>query len=486
MTAVKKLSDTDATGEFILPESFRLKSEELKKEQESIVEEIQKVKAEPVIRKTDESTRVFNLRQETMTAKIKELEMRRIRTEKELHAILRQKNSTLHDDLKKATLILVAETKKIAPLEKEIESGVSKISNLKNEMQQLFDSTSSEHKKNTQAIGEQAKEINQLGVIIKETLSFLDQNFRHLTSSIEQMSIEKISLASAVESLKMEIHAKQNILKNFEQKQHELAQIESKIKIMQEKLPELKEQESRAFNLREEIPLLEKEKDNLYVSIQSAIQERNEMMNGLARMEINLKQMEDQLISKRESLLSVEKEIIDAKKRLDSSRDNAFELNCQMHLDQQALARVKAEIAQFDALKASSQKLQDESFSFYQEKKEFYVRELQALEDSQKSKMAQFSAELEAKKLQWSEEFKNYTQEREKELKQKFELMEQEDLDDIRKRKNDLCLAVNEIVKKQLTREGFIAQNQKEEDAKKEVEGLFDRFFGKTNRWKLW
>lgn len=486
MTAAKKLSDSDATGDFVLPESFRVKSEELKKEQESIVQEIEKVKAEPVVRKTDESTRVFNLRQETMTAKIKELEMRRIRTEKELHAILRQKNSTLHEDLKKATLILVEETKKIAPLEKEIESGVSKISHLRNEMQLLFESTSGEHKKNSQAIGEQTKEINHLGVIIKETLSFLDQNFRHLTSSIEQMSVEKISLASAVESLKWDIQGKQNILKAFEQKQQELTLVEGKIKILQEKLPELKEQESRAFNLREEIPFLVKERDTLHVSIQSAIQEKNEIINVQVRMELNLKQMEDQLSSKREALLTVEKEIIDAKKRLDSCRDDAFNLTGQMQLDQQTLARVKAEVAQFESTKSSCQKLQDESFSFYKEKKEFYARELQVLEDAQKSKIAQLSAEFEAKKLQWNEEFKIFTQEREKELKQKFELMEQEDLEDIRKRKSELCQAVTEVVKKQLTREGFIAQDQKEEDAKKDVEGIFDRFFGKTNRWKLW
>jgi hypothetical protein len=300
------------------------------------------------------------------------------------------------------------------------------------------------------------------------------------------MSVEKISLASAVESLKWDIQGKQNILKAFEQKQQELTQVEGKIKILQEKLPELKEQESRAFNLREEIPFLVKERDTLHVSIQSAIQEKNEIINVQARMELNLKQMEDQLSSKREALLTVEKEIIDAKKRLDSCRDDAFNLTGQMQLDQQTLARVKAEVAQFESTKSSSQKLQDESFSFYKEKKEFYARELQVLEDAQKSKIAQLSAEFEAKKLQWNEEFKIFTQEREKELKQKFELMEQEDLDEIRKRKSELCQAVTEVVKKQLTREGFIAQDQKEEDAKKDVEGIFDRFFGKTNRWKLW
>jgi hypothetical protein len=130
MTALlKKNADPDATAEFVLPESFRKAAQELKTEQQVVTQELEKAKAEPVVRQTDESTRVFNLRQHQVVSKIKELELRKAKAEKELNALLQQKNSKLHDDLKKVTDVLVNETKKIAPFEKELKNGMSKISN---------------------------------------------------------------------------------------------------------------------------------------------------------------------------------------------------------------------------------------------------------------------------------------------------------------------------------------------------------------------
>ena len=113
MSALLKMSDQDKTAEIEVPESILKSAQKLKKEQQDISHELDKVKSEEVVRKTDESTKVFNLRQHTAAEKVRELELRKLKAERELNALLQQKNSKLHEDLKKATDVLLIETKKI-------------------------------------------------------------------------------------------------------------------------------------------------------------------------------------------------------------------------------------------------------------------------------------------------------------------------------------------------------------------------------------
>jgi len=68
----------------------------------------------------------------------------------------------------------------------------------------------------------------------------------------------------------------------------------------------------------------------------------------------------------------------------------------------------------------------------------------------------------------------------------KLESIDHEDVELIKKKKAEFSVGVVEIIKHQVTREGFASIEQKTTDAKKDLEHYFDSFFGSTSRWRFW
>ena len=487
MTALlKKNADPNATDEFVLPESFKKAAQELKTEQQMVTQELEKAKAEAVVRKTDESTRVFNLRQHQVVSKIKELEQRKAKAERELNALLQQKNSKLHDDLKKVTDVLVNETRKIAPFEKELENGMSKISNLKNEMQQFFESSLDERKKSSHFIEDQTREIHQLGELVKGTMSVLEKDLHRMNLDIDKLSMEKIEIISSLGRLKEEVFAKESVLRTCELKREELQQIESTIALHQKELPAFHEARAKYEGLLIEMGEIKNKQNEINSEIQLAMQEKIEILGQNNRMESTLSQIGDQLSSRKEALSLIEKEILDAKKRLESIREEEFDLKGSYQLAVSHLSKISTEIAQSEGLRSASLLLQKESYEFYKAKKETYSRELELLEFAHQAKISQLDSEFQSKKLQWESEFKSFCEGKENDFKFHLEALDAEDLEEIKRKKSELLFQVVEVVVKQSLKEGFSSVEQKSNEARKEVETIFDKVFGKTNRWRPW
>lgn len=487
MTALlKKNADPNATDEFVLPESFKKAAQELKTEQQMVTQELEKAKAESVVRKTDESTRVFNLRQHQVVSKIKELEQRKARAEKELNALLQQKNSKLHDDLKKVTDVLVNETRKIAPFEKELENGMSKISNLKNEMQQFFESSLDERKKSSHFIEDQTREIQQLGELVKGTMSVLEKDLHRMNLDIDKLSMEKIEIISSLGRLKEEVFAKESVLRTCELKREELQQIESTIALHSKELPAFHEARAKYESLLIEMGEIRNKKNEINAEIQVAIQEKIEILGQNNRMELTLAQIGDQLSSRKEALSLIEKEILDAKKRLESTREEEFDLKGAYQLEVSHLSKISTEIAQSEGIRSAALLLQKESYEFYKTKKETYTRELELLEFAHQAKISQLDSEFQSKKLQWESEFKSFCEGKENDFKFHLEALDAEDLEEIKRKKSEILIQVVEVVVKQCLKEGFSSVEQKSNEARKEVETIFDKVFGKTNRWRPW
>jgi hypothetical protein len=486
MSTAKKLTDADTTTEFELPENFRKVAKELKQEQKTVNQEIDKVKAEANTRKTDESTRVFNLRQEQMLDKIKELEDKKETIEKELNIILQQKNSRLHEDLKKVAQVLVFETRKIAPLEKEIESGMSKISNLKNEMQHLFESSVEERKKNSIVIEDQNKEIHQIGSLIHKTLSVFENDFRHITLDVEKLSMEKIDLFGKVTKLNEQISIKESVIKVLEDKQWQLKQLETSISSLEDKLPDLLASQAKLLVIKDEISFFSKQRDELSLWVLNAEQEKVELQNERSRTEQLKQQAHEQLMSKKEMLLSAEKEILEAKKRVEILKSDEFELTRYLQQEQMKLAKIQAETSHFEGMKSAANLLHEESLEHFKEKKEYYNKEIEILSETNKLKILQLDAEFEKKKLQWDQEFNDYTSKKESEFLIKFQADEKQHYDEMRKKKNELIAQVLQVFEGQFNQEGFSSKEQKKDDAKKEITAVMDYFFGKTSKWKIW
>jgi hypothetical protein len=487
MTALlRKNTDLDATAEIIIPESLKKAAQQLKSEQQIVTKKIEEAKAEPIVRQNDESTKVFNLRQQQVVVKIKELEQRKVRAEKELAALLNQKNIKLHDDLKKATDILVNETKKIAPLEKQLETGMSKISNLKNEMQFFFESNLNERKNNSHYIEDQTREIRQLGELVQGTMNVLKKDLHEMILNVEKLSMEKIDIHSSIARLKEEVLAKESVIRTCELKREELFQIESRIAQHQKDLPHILETKSNHDSLLVEIEQLENKQTELKSEIQTAIQEKTEILAQHARLEFKLSQTGDLLSLRKDALSLIEKEILDAKKRLESIREEDFELRRTYQQDLVNLSKISSEIAQSEGLRSAAMLLQEESFDFYKIKKEVYSREIELLEVSHRDRVSQLDSEFKSKKLQWESEFKVFCEGKENDFKFHLESIDAEHLEDIKKKKSELLFHIADIVVKQSLNENFTSAAQKSDEAKKEVVAVFDKIFGVTNRWRAW
>ncbi len=487
MTALlKRNGDPEATDEFILPESFKKATAELKAEKETINKELEEAKSEPVVRKVDESTKMFNLRQVQMEEKINQLEQKKIKAEKELHVLLGMKNSKLHEDLRKVATVLLTETKKIAPLEKDIETSVAKIINLKNEIQQFFESNLEEKKKNSGHIEDQTREVHQLGVLVRESMMVLEKDLHQLVLDIEKLSMEKIDIHSSLGKVKEELFEKETAVRLLDQRRSELHQIESSIHSYHEQLAEMKEFMARFHSLQEQMPELKKRQDEYSIQIQMKNQQLMELEGKLSRQEMVLKHTEDQVMAKKAMISLVEKEALDGHKSIESLRKVEFEVKQDIQHEQLKLEKTKTELAHFQAMRGAALKLHDDSFDFYKMKKEVYARELSLLEEAHHSKLAQLDAEFEARKVKWESEFRVYCDEKQSELMSKLESMDHDDLEAIKKKKNEFSLGIVDILKHQVTKEGFTSVEQKTMDAKKELEHYFDSFFGSTNRWKWW
>jgi hypothetical protein len=485
MSALRKVSDSDITTEIILPDSIKKAAEVLKSEQQKLGQEIDQVKSEAV-RKVDESTRVFNLRQAELLGKIKELELKKAQIEKELNIIMRQKNSKLHEELKKVTLVLVDEIKKISPLEKDLESGMAKISNLKNEMQILFESSIDERKRNSKIIDDQKKELQQIGVLIKDTSTVIEKDLRGLVRDIESISREKMELMESVSRLKADIANFERTLETYPQKKAEFYQIESALAAHQSKLVEIKETELKLNSLKEALTQHKKEQDEIHFSIKTAQEERSNIINNNSKQELELKHLENQTLKAKEVLLGVEREIIEAKKNLDLVRNEQLDMQRKYQSEQSSLERLKTEIAQSEGVKAACLKLQEDAHSFYEEKKAFYARELELVEEKNKARITELDISFEKKKLEWEIDFKRFTEEKEKLHQESLDAMKKDWFEDIKRRKQEISNQITEIVKKQLSRSDFASTEQRVKEVKQDVDAIFDRSVGKTSRWKLW
>lgn len=459
--------------------------EVLAHEQKLLDAEIEKVKSQSTVRKQDENTRVFNLRQIEMTTKIKELEVKKMRTENELNKLMLLKNSTLHEDIKKATIYLLNETKKIAPLEQNLTIGMNKISNLKNEMQLIFEASLNERMRNSKALEDQTKDLNDIGALIKNTMEKLENSYDKIGHELEKLMQEKIELVKKNLQIKEEIIVKETIAKDLTKKQDKVAALESTIKNFEEKILELTLEKQKFDHLAQDFQILNDQFIDIKRSIEIAQSERNETLHNTSRMELALQQLEDQVKTKKEGLALLEKEFCDSRKRVETIKYEEIDLMKHYQGELNSLNKIKAENAQVEALKKSTQEQQKEAECVFQEKKDIFKREYALMEREYQAKDSELESALQVKKSNWDEEFKTFCENRKNELQQNLDQMNNEDLTKIKERRSEFLKEVLGIMKNQFKQEGFLSSDERAENVRMQTEAAFDQFFGKTNRWKL-
>jgi hypothetical protein len=231
---------------------------------------------------------------------------------------------------------------------------------------------------------------------------------------------------------------------------------------------------------------IKNKKNEFNSEIELAIQDKMMIIAQNTRMELTLSQISAQLSSKKETLSLIEREIVDAKKRLESTRTEEFDLKSTYKNELSHLSEISTEIAQSEGIRSAALLLQKETYDFYKIKKETFTRELELLEVAHQAKISQLGSEFQSKKLQWESEFKSFCEGKENDFKFHLEALDSEDLEEIKRKKSELLFQVVELVVKQSLKEGFSSLEQKSNEARKEVETIFNKVFGKTNRWGPW
>ncbi len=481
-----KLSDENKTDEFVLPEGFQKKREELKSEKQNIDRELDQVKSQAIVRKQDESTQVFNLREQQMTAKVKELEAKRLRTEKELNLLIQQKNSMLHDHLRKVTEVLVNEAKKIVPLEKDLESGVTKLFNIRNEMQQIFEQNIDDRKKNASFLEDQAKDIQVIHSFVKDTTSLLQKDFHQITSELEKLNREKMELMSQLSGLKDKISSQIGVIKLLEDKEARVKEIDNSLKVFTDKAHQIAEAEMTLGQLKSENEKLLSQKVELQKEISKLDFSRSDLHSSVSKMELTLRGLDEEIQSKRDDLLRLDRTMLDVKMRVEDIRNEEFDLLKNLRVQQNVQSHLMTDIAHLEGAKSAAMKMQDESLHFLREKKDFYEREMQLLEQSHQDKIARLDAEMVTKKMEWDQEFKAFSESKEKELEKRLAELEEMDLQELRKKQKDIASDIIDVFKKIQSKEGFSTVEQKMDEAKKDLNSVFEKHMGSLQRWKFW
>lgn len=483
---MKKLSDADKTTEVEIPESIKQSAQKIKKEHDEIHHELEKAKSEEVIRKTDESTKVFNLRQHMAIEKIKELEQRKVKAERELNALMQQKNSKLHEELKKVTDVLVCETKKIMPLEKEFELRLSKISNLKTEMQHFFESSLDERKKNSHFIENQTKEINQVGSLVKETLIILQKDVHQVSAELEKLTQQKLELLSYLAQLKEEVFLKEGILRLCENKRNETTHLEAEIEGLKLKLSDLRELGLKHGQLQSDILLLQSQLQDSKIKVESSLQEMNEVKSQKIKLQLGLEQLEHEFESRRGHLTLLEKDILNQRISIENLKDEEANINQAIKEKQIEFSKIQAETFQSTAQKEAYLKMLEEVGQFYNQKKDVYLREMELLDQNFESRRLQCEAEFEMKKASWDSEFKKFTEQRESEQKLRLLQLEQLEKEEVGRKRAEFYSLVMECFKRQFEKDDFVSLDQKIHCMKKDLESVFERFFGRQGSKKFW
>ncbi len=512
-TALKhsSLSQEDKTDEFELPPLKKdpaknmapapaaapvvHKVQVLKSETKTINAEIEVAKSEAV-RKVDESTRVFNLRQMQLVQKIKDLEVKKIYAEKEIRKIIDQKNTTLHEDL----------TKTSQHMEKEFETGMGKISNLRNELQNLIEQLSADRKKNYEALSSQGSEIEKVHRTLQSCQDFMLREYNALSTQLRPLMQEKVDLEKTYLNLKSDFSKLETEFKLVETKKFtaevdwsELTKkIESQALVEKEnkslietlagQVESYKEEINRYHNdLRE----LNHKKEILEAQIVQTQESHDAIQKNGEHLKWSLVTLTEQHDQKKNALQRQDAEVIEIKHRLEEHRAKEMDLIKSCSNYQSTLQHLQSEVSAMELSRASAFKLQEDALHFLNERKDFYNKHVQDLEYIHKVKMGQLELEHENEKINWDSSFKAFEEEKKVELEAKLEEHTVKYHAHLKETQSEVMDDMVKVIKRHLTRTVFESGQQRAELAEEELGPILRNYFNQSatlqhKPWKQW
>jgi hypothetical protein len=90
------------------------------------------------------------------------------------------------------------------------------------------------------------------------------------------------------------------------------------------------------------------------------------------------------------------------------------------------------------------------------------------------------------RKVQWELDFSKQCEQRESDQKLNLIKLEQHDIEEVRRKRSEFLSLTLEVLKKQLANDEFVSKDQKIQGTQRDLENVFDRFFGKIVSKKFW
>lgn len=460
MTSVLK-KESSVLDEFEIPEHLGSLVEDLKKEQTVLKDEIDKARAKPVVRKVDESTRVFNLRQHQMELKLAELEEKKVKSEKELQQILQEKNSSLHADLRKLAQYLLQETRKI-------DAKMSSVLTLKNELQRFFEQGLEERKKTHSEITEQTLLIRETGELVRASTKKLREEFDRSTQALSGIQKEILEERRKLALVREETHGltlkKEELQKINETITHRKLDAEALTKVS----TELQLARSQWTTTLEDKAKVTQEVDRLQHELLTHCE-------TLERLKLEERNLSEAIQGKRNLLSRIEEDAAHARKTLEEKRTQIEASGEELRTEKTKLLEIQRETTTLIGKRQGLEASIEESQRLYETREELHG-----------SRIAEKEAQWELRKTQWEVEFQQYCDSRKADLARDLTLQDKEDQDRIRKKKKELLTGIVQSAAFILGSPDFASTEERTLRIKKDAEASFDEVFGKTRRWRLW
>jgi chromosome segregation ATPase len=295
-----------------------------------------------------------------------------------------------------------------------------------------------------------------------------------------------MAMMSELSSLKDKISSQIGVIKLLEEKEARVKEIEVSLRIYSDKTHQIAEAETVLAGLKNDYDKLQAQKLEIQKEISKSDFSRADLHSSISRMELTVKGLDQEILAKRDDLLSIDRTTLDVKMRVEDIRNEEFDLLKSIKVQQNVHSNLMTEIARLEGAKTAALKMQDESLHFLKEKKEFYEREMALLEEGHKNKVARLDAEMVSKKIEWEQEFRVFSESKEKELEKRLAELEEMDLQELRKKQKDIASDIIDVFKKIQSKEGFSTIEQKMDEAKKDLNSVFEKHMGSLQRWKFW
>jgi hypothetical protein len=315
----------------------------------------------------------------------------------------------------------------------------------------------------------------------------LNKDFHLLSNELEKLYRERLDLMDKLAMLKDQISGQTSILKLLDEKEEQLKRVEETLHAYSEKTVEMAQNQFHCEYLKEQVIKLKEDKEELLKFNHKSKNKKEELSCSLTKLEIILRHLEQGIDGRKKELQSLDKNYLDTKNKVETMRNEEFEMLKTLNHYQTSLGEMLKETAFLEASKIHAYKMQEESLKFLEERKVFYRHESELIEENYRSNNLKLEAEFQIKKLEWEKDYSSFIEHKESELNLRLDEFRCAEENKIQKKRNALTSGILEIIKRHDNHQGFVSQEQKSEEIKKEVSALFDQFYTRRKSWwKFW